>query len=676
MYFKNELQKSESRLIDNILHLSSLETVKASINMISNYQDIKNYQAIIFDEEKKNIARELEEQLKADNISFLGIYDKYGKPAVLYSALRDDFCIVSYKESKPIALSKNSDWQESHDVDDGKVGHKRFSDYLDVGYMLYEDLEMGFDIVITKPIKRVYNDGKAEIIGYVKTVQTNTPDFLEELISRDDLEFYILSDKHLQTLDIKPEDLGGIHISEASFDEIQNHWVETDDYFLHSHHMKSINDKNINFIFAYNKDVYNDKVSSILYTLMVIFVVVSAVSMILLSLMIQKSLSEPLDKLLDGIEYVKSGSFKNGIHIDTKDELSNLADSFNEMSHTIYKREEEIVKNYDETLLTFVDLIEQRDSYTKGHTSRVATYCKLIAEAMKYPKEDVDKIYKAGILHDMGKITTPDSILLKPGKLSLLEYKIMKEHVEDGCTLLRQLKPYKELVDIIEQHHERYDGKGYPHGLINDDINPLARIMIVADSFDAMTTSRIYKPRMSVDDALEELRRCMGTQFDPDVVNVAIKVLQDIDTNDMINQTPKTIIEEERMAYFYKDQLTSLYNMAYLESILSDNLLNKDEYSHAIVIYFREFSEFNTQQSWKDGDTLLIEFANYLVSIAPNALIFRLNGDNFLILSKDRLLNITQESLNTLSPTKETSVGIDVNILDGKDDIKRVFKIR
>jgi putative nucleotidyltransferase with HDIG domain len=675
-YFKSEMQDSESRLIDSIINISAHPQIQASISMISNYQDINDYQPIIYNEEKKTIIQELKEQISIENTSFLGIYDVHGRPAVVYDGIKDDYLAIGYHDAKPITLSANHDYKKINLQSDKYTKKDDFSNYIDVAYKLYDDLEIGFDIIVTRPIKRVYKDGKSQIIGYIKLVQTNTPDFLEQLSSKDDLEFYIFSDKHLHQLDITPQALGSTPLHKSAFADIKNHWVETDEYFLHAHYILSKDDKRINFIFGYNKDLYNQRVSSILYTLMIIFIVISVSSILILSFLIQKNLSEPLDALLSGIEYIKSGKFKNGIKIETKDELSHLADSFNQMSHTIHSREDELVKNYEETLLTFVDLIEQRDSYTKGHTQRVATYCKIIAEAMGYSNEEVEKVYKAGILHDMGKITTPDSILLKPGRLSNLEYNIMKEHVHDGCTLLRQIKPYKELVEIIEQHHERYDGKGYPNGLPNEHIHPLARIMIVADAFDAMTTSRIYKPRMDIQTAIAELHKCMATQFDPEVVNVAIRVLKDIDINELIDQSPKTLIEKERMAYFYKDQLTGLYNREYLESILSDNVINKDDYNHAKVIYFRNFSSFNNKTSWKEGDILLIEFASYLASIISGALLFRINGDNFLILSQDRLLNITSDMLNEQSPIKDTIVSIETESIDSKDKIKKLFNIR
>lgn len=139
--------------------------------------------------------------------------------------------------------------------------------------------------------------------------------------------------------------------------------------------------------------------------------------------------------------------------------------------------------NYDKTLYLIVDMIEQRDTYTAGHSKRVALYCKMIAKEMDYSEEDCELIYQAGILHDVGKIATPDAVLLNPKSLNNIEYKLIQEHVEVSYKLLKEVPMFKPFAEVVYSHHERYDGKGYPRGLKDDDILPLSRIMIVADAF-------------------------------------------------------------------------------------------------------------------------------------------------------------------------------------------------
>lgn len=168
--------------------------------------------------------------------------------------------------------------------------------------------------------------------------------------------------------------------------------------------------------------------------------------------------------------------------------------------------EKDKIENFEKTIISFISMIEDRDTYTGGHSQRVANYCRMIAEEMDYSSKECDLIYRAGILHDIGKITTPDTILLKPGKLSELEFKLIQEHVNESYKILIKIPMYKDLAEIIICHHERYDGQGYPNGIKSDEIPFLSHIMIVADAFDAMTTTRIYKGRKDTFSAIEELK--------------------------------------------------------------------------------------------------------------------------------------------------------------------------
>lgn len=141
-------------------------------------------------------------------------------------------------------------------------------------------------------------------------------------------------------------------------------------------------------------------------------------------------------------------------------------------------------------IFSLVNIIEKRDSYTAGHTQRVAQYSVLIAREMGLNEDRIDDMYRACMLHDIGKISTPDSILLKLGKLSELEYEIIKEHVVVSYELLREVDIYKDIAEIIRHHNEHYDGSGYPQGLKGDEIPMMSQIMTLADSFDAMTTKK------------------------------------------------------------------------------------------------------------------------------------------------------------------------------------------
>ncbi|MDD3324395.1 MAG: response regulator [Sulfurospirillaceae bacterium] len=295
----------------------------------------------------------------------------------------------------------------------------------------------------------------------------------------------------------------------------------------------------------------------------------------------------------------------------------------------------EMLDNYEKTLFALVDLIEDRDTYTGGHSQRVAQYSKDIAKEMGYDEKTCEKIYKAGILHDIGKIITPDSILLKPGKLNKIEYLLIQEHVKVGFEILHKIPMYQELADIIHYHHERYDGKGYPDGLSKEEIPELTRIMIVADAFDAMTTNRIYKGRKGVKEACEEILLLSGAQFDPVVAKEAQKVLSKVSLDGLYtSQTPTSEVEQERFSYFYKDQVVDAYNKDFL-----DLVLNKNSYDKSFIClsayFLHHFKQYNQKHGWKSGDEILQKFATFLKDKFPDSLIFRVHGDDFIVLHKE-----------------------------------------
>lgn len=298
----------------------------------------------------------------------------------------------------------------------------------------------------------------------------------------------------------------------------------------------------------------------------------------------------------------------------------------------LHASEREKIKNYQSMITLVIDLIDKRDSYTAGHSQRVARYCEIIARAMYHDETLVNTIKEAAVLHDVGKIAIPDSILLKPEKLTPTEKELINYHLTAGYDLLSKVDMYKELAEIIRYHHERYDGEGYPQGVSGEQIPPLARIMIVADAFDAMTTNRIYKPRKSVDDALKEIELLKGTQFDPEVANVAIAVLKNVTIN-AAEQFPQTVMEEERFSYYLKDQLTGLNNHWALESILKINQ-HTLEYRFATVLTLENLMAFNRESGWQNGNLLLEKFSDLLKNRFRHH-IYRIFGDTFIILSQD-----------------------------------------
>ena len=318
--------------------------------------------------------------------------------------------------------------------------------------------------------------------------------------------------------------------------------------------------------------------------------------------------------------------------------------------------------NYDHAIHSLVKMIEGRDTYTGGHSERVALYSRKIAEAMGCDEESCNLIYQAGILHDVGKITTPDAILLKPGKLNDNEYALIKNHVSAGYEILREVPMYEKLAEIIYAHHEHYDGSGYPRSLKGEEIPGPARIMVIADAFDAMTTGRIYKSRKTSAEAIAELRELSGIWYDPQVIEIALDVLASFDIDLKVSQEPSSFIDDERFAYFYKDPLTHLYNHDYLDFILQKS---KDENKHLCLhlINIKNFTSYNQQKGWSEGDQLLREFSTYLESTFPDFLIFRIFGDDFALV-KDSHQEIDFDQINTIELLCANNLYCEHNHLD------------
>ena len=179
---------------------------------------------------------------------------------------------------------------------------------------------------------------------------------------------------------------------------------------------------------------------------------------------------------------------------------------------------QDLERSYDITLEAMGDALDLRDEETEGHSRRVTAYTIALAQAMGLEADELRVIARGAFLHDIGKIATPDSILLKPGKLSDEEMAIMKEHCERGYEMVRKIPFLREAAEIVHAHQERFDGTGYPRGLRGEDIPLGARIFAIADSLDAMTSDRPYRKGTTYAAATEEIVRCAGQQCDPQIV--------------------------------------------------------------------------------------------------------------------------------------------------------------
>ena len=200
------------------------------------------------------------------------------------------------------------------------------------------------------------------------------------------------------------------------------------------------------------------------------------------------------------------------------------------------------------TIKSIAYALDAKDQYTHGHSLRVTLYSLALAKALKLSDELLEEIETTGLLHDIGKIAIPEKILLKPGKLTQEEYEIIKTHPELGERLIQGIEKLKLISNWLKSHHERYDGKGYPDGLVGEEIPVSSRIIAIADTYDAMTSTRSYRAALSHQEAIDEIRKCSGSQFDPKLAELFIEISAEIE---MIKQNPEVLYPK----YSYLDKL-------------------------------------------------------------------------------------------------------------------------
>ena len=194
---------------------------------------------------------------------------------------------------------------------------------------------------------------------------------------------------------------------------------------------------------------------------------------------------------------------------------------------TIREYQQNLSRAYMQTIETLRYVVETRDSETRGHSERVSGFGAVLAGEMGLPSEQVEMIRIAGLFHDIGKIGVPDAILLKNGPLTGKEYMQIKKHPAEGEKILSTYTPFQQLLPIIRGHHERIDGTGYPDRLSGNEICMGARVIAVADSFDAMATDRAYRPHLPKEIIIRELEKGKGTQFDPEIAQAMLNLIKD-----------------------------------------------------------------------------------------------------------------------------------------------------
>ncbi|MGB8540558.1 MAG: HD domain-containing phosphohydrolase [Candidatus Acidiferrales bacterium] len=255
------------------------------------------------------------------------------------------------------------------------------------------------------------------------------------------------------------------------------------------------------------------------------FVVGVTLIALLIGYLFAVGITRPIRGLVFSVHAMSRAEFHERVEVRGAAEIRELAETFNHMAGDIEQYVERLKQAAAENRDLFLGsirmlaaAIDEKDPYTRGHSGRVAKYSTIIGEYLGLNAEDLDRLRISALLHDVGKIGVDDRVLKKPGKLDDEEFALMKQHPVKGANIMRPVAQLKEMLPGIELHHERMDGAGYPYGLPGDQIPMMARIIAVADTFDAMTTNRPYQSAMDLEFALNRIRSLAISKFDPAVV--------------------------------------------------------------------------------------------------------------------------------------------------------------
>lgn len=254
-----------------------------------------------------------------------------------------------------------------------------------------------------------------------------------------------------------------------------------------------------------------------------------AIAALLVGILLARSMTEPLLRLTEAAKRIAAGDYSSRVASRNVTEIGTLADSFDQMSGKIEEQIAKLAKAAEENRELFVGTvkalaaaIDGKDKYTRGHSERVARISVAIGRRMNLPEDELEKLRISALLHDVGKIAIDDNILKKPAALTDEEFEIMKQHPVRGYKIMSQIPAMKDFLPGMYMHHEMVNGKGYPQGLTGDQIPLQAKIVSVADTFDAMTIDRPYQKGMELGAALERLRSFVGTRYQSDVVEALV----------------------------------------------------------------------------------------------------------------------------------------------------------
>ena len=319
----------------------------------------------------------------------------------------------------------------------------------------------------------------------------------------------------------------------------------------------------------------------------------------------------------------------------------------------MHRRREQMEKLSLQVLRTLSTTIETKDEYTRGHSHRVGEYAALIARELGWSQEEIINLKNTADLHDIGKIGVPDTILNKPTKLTEDEYIIIKDHTVIGAEILKNITLIPHAAEVARSHHERYDGTGYPDGLKGEDIPLYARVIAVADSYDAMSSRRIYRSALSRQEICEEIRSNQGKQFDPVIAEVFLRLLTEdrLQVQEADSTTPENADQpnmEFEIGKFVSDIMQTMKaqedseNFDFLTGLPMRNAGEKlaarlmEEHDGCLIFMDMDnLKQINDIYGHKAGDRALKVFGSILASQKADAAACRLGGDEFLLFVPD-----------------------------------------
>ena len=301
--------------------------------------------------------------------------------------------------------------------------------------------------------------------------------------------------------------------------------------------------------------------------------------------------------------------------------------------------------------------IEAKDEYTRGHSRRVAQYAALIAENLGWSNEEIQNLKNCAYLHDIGKIGIPDQILNKPGKLTNEEFNLIKQHTTIGQDILKDITIIPHIDEVTRSHHEHYDGTGYPDGLKGNEIPIQARVIALADSYDAMNSRRIYRNALSHGRIYHEIQMNAGTQFDPDITKVFLKLMDNGSLYNLEHEILPT--QEDTINKFISDVVTTMQdqeetkNIDYLTGLPVRNVGQKRiasamQKTNGCLIFLDmdNLKKINDVYGHKAGDRALKNLGKLLLNISIPKIACRMGGDEFLLFLPE---TTTEEAENTVS---------------------------